>query len=993
MADEPQKKPHLSALVGHTNGLTKPASLAATGTRSTGGGGGGATASSKKLVIKNFRERPKLPDNYTQDTWQKLHEAVGAIQSSISIKYNLEELYQAVENLCSYKVSATLYKQLRQVCEEHVKAQILQFREDSLDSLLFLKKINKCWQDHCRQMIMIRSIFLFLDRTYVLQNSVLPSIWDMGLELFRNHIISDKQVQTKTIDGILLLIERERNGEAVDRSLLRSLLSMLSDLQVYKESFEQRFLEETNCLYAAEGQRLMQEREVPEYLHHVNKRLEEEGDRVITYLDHSTQKPLIACVEKQLLGEHLSAILQKGLDSLLDENRIPDLTQTYQLFSRVKGGQQILLQHWSEYIKNFGTTIVVNPEKDKDMVQELLDFKDKVDHIIEVCFQKNEKFINLMKESFETFINKRPNKPAELIAKYVDSKLRAGNKEATDEELERILDKIMIIFRFIHGKDVFEAFYKKDLAKRLLVGKSASVDAEKSMLSKLKHECGAAFTSKLEGMFKDMELSKDVMVQFKQMIKLQEVFKTFYLGKHSGRKLQWQTTLGHAVLKAEFKEGKKEFQVSLFQTLVLLMFNEGDEFSFEEIKMATGVGFLQASSSFEVKDSSGKVCIIADLTVAFSVEYKNNGQKEFVHFFLPQNASVDSQSSCGKDNASHPVLVLDFGAGHSLTLNFSESADKYQVEELVFHYNLSDATLFPNSTTGEVKTVSQKSIIQAHMGTKYRCINSKHINMKNVNVTFSNVTLEAYLTNGTFSVNKTECAEDKVSTTTVVPTTPKRTTSQVPTTNPTPTSSPSNPAVGKYNVTGPNGTCVLAYMGLQLNITYQKKDEKMGLDLLNFIPRNTTSSGRCDNTSALLNLTFEKTNVIFQFALNSSAEKFFLQGVNVSTILSPEAKNPEFKASKNNMSELRASVGNSYKCSSEENLQVTDQAFVNVFNVQIQIFKIDGDKFGPVEECQLDENNMLIPIIVGAALAGLVLIVLIAYLIGRKRSHAGYQTI
>uniref|UniRef100_A0A8C9F6A4 Cullin-4B n=1 Tax=Pavo cristatus TaxID=9049 RepID=A0A8C9F6A4_PAVCR len=539
MADEAQKKPHLSALVGHTNGLTKPASLAAA-TRG-GGGGGGAAAASKKLVIKNFRERPKLPDNYTQDTWHKLHEAVAAIQSSTSIKYNLEELYQAVENLCSYKVSATLYKQLRQVCEDHVKAQILQFREypfpvcctDSLDSLLFLKKINKCWQDHCRQMVIV---------------VIFSNPYD-------------------------------------------------SMIKVYKESFEQRFLEETNCLYAAEGQRLMQEREVPEYLHHVSKRLEEEGDRVITYLDHSTQKPLIACVEKQLLGEHLTAILQKGLDNLLDENRISDLTQTYQLFSRVKGGQQILLQHWSEYIKNFGTTIVVNPEKDKDMVQELLDFKDKVDHIIEVCFQKNEKFINLMKESFETFINKRPNKPAELIAKYVDSKLRAGNKEATDEELERILDKIMIIFRFIHGKDVFEAFYKKDLAKRLLVGKSASVDAEKSMLSKLKHECGAAFTSKLEGMFKDMELSKDVMVQFKQvpsdcvyMIKLQEVFKTFYLGKHSGRKLQWQTTLGHAVLKAEFKEGKKEFRVSLFQTLVLLMFNEGDEFSFEEIKMATGIG-------------------------------------------------------------------------------------------------------------------------------------------------------------------------------------------------------------------------------------------------------------------------------------------------------------------------------------------------------------------------------------------------------------------
>ena len=68
----------------------------------------------------------------------------------------------------------------------------------------------------------------------------------------------------------------------------------------------------------------------------------------------------------------------------------------------------------------------------------------------------------------------------------MDARLRSGNKEASEEELEKILDKLLILFRFIHGKDVFEAFYKKDLAKRLLVGKSASFDAEKSMLLKLK---------------------------------------------------------------------------------------------------------------------------------------------------------------------------------------------------------------------------------------------------------------------------------------------------------------------------------------------------------------------------------------------------------------------------------------------------------------------------------------------------------------------------
>lgn len=65
------------------------------------------------------------------------------------------------------------------------------------------------------------------------------------------------------------------------------------------------------------------------------------------------------------------------------------------------------------------------------------------------------------------------------------------------------------------GKDVFEAFYKKDLAKRLLLGRSSSIDAEKACISKLKAECGAQFTTKLEGMFKDVELSHDVVAGFR----------------------------------------------------------------------------------------------------------------------------------------------------------------------------------------------------------------------------------------------------------------------------------------------------------------------------------------------------------------------------------------------------------------------------------------------------------------------------------------------
>ena len=47
------------------------------------------------------------------------------------------------------------------------------------------------------------------------------------------------------------------------------------------------------------------------------------------------------------------------------------------------------------------------------------DFKEKLNNVIEICFAKNEKFMNGLKESFEYFINQRQNKPAELIGIYL----------------------------------------------------------------------------------------------------------------------------------------------------------------------------------------------------------------------------------------------------------------------------------------------------------------------------------------------------------------------------------------------------------------------------------------------------------------------------------------------------------------------------------------------------------------------------------------------
>lgn len=111
----------------------------------------------------------------------------------------------------------------------------------------------------------------------------------MGLDLFRNHIAMNSTVQKKTVDGLLMLIEKERNGDTVDRTLLKSLFRMLSDLQIYQEAFEEKFLVATKNLYQAEGQKKMQELEMPDYLQHVDKRLADENERLLHYLDPVTK--------------------------------------------------------------------------------------------------------------------------------------------------------------------------------------------------------------------------------------------------------------------------------------------------------------------------------------------------------------------------------------------------------------------------------------------------------------------------------------------------------------------------------------------------------------------------------------------------------------------------------------------------------------------------------------------------------------------------------
>ena len=99
------------------------------------------------------------------------------------------------------------------------------------------------------------------------------------------------------------------------------------------------------------------------------------------------------------------------------------------------------------YVKHKAGDYVTDDKNNSRMVQNLINLKVNIDRVLKECFDNKESFHGSLKEAFEYSINLRQNRPAELVAKYIDSKLRSGNKGGGDEELETILDGVLVIFR------------------------------------------------------------------------------------------------------------------------------------------------------------------------------------------------------------------------------------------------------------------------------------------------------------------------------------------------------------------------------------------------------------------------------------------------------------------------------------------------------------------------------------------------------------------
>lgn len=515
-----------------------------------------------------------------------------------------------------------LYQNLKKYLQGHL-AEVHKDSKKHVDEALLTFYIKE-WQRYTTAAKYVNHLFRYLNRHWVKRETDegkkdIYEVYILHLVQWREELFS--KISGKVMDAVLMMVEKQRNGETIDQQQIKSIVdsfvslgldetdSTKSTLDVYRYNFEIPFLEDTKKYYQKESAAFISENPVVEYMKKAERRLEEERERVGLYLHPEIMNGLLKVCHQALVTDH-SSKLRDTFQQLLDADRKDDMARMYRLLALIPEGLEPLRNKFEAHVRRSGLANVTRVASEgenldpKIYVEALLEIHTQYRKLVDEAFTSESEFVRSLDNACKEFVNRNDvckagsSRSPELLAKYSDSLLKKNIKSTEEDDLELSLKQIMTIFKYIEDKDVFLKFYHRMLAKRLVNSSSTSDDAETSMISKLKEACGFEYTNKLQRMFQDIQTSKDLNNEYStyqdkllddddkkgmvdahynilgtgfwplqtpttkfvpppEIVKTYTRFQNYYFEKHNGRKLSWLWQLTKGEIKANYIKNAK----------------------------------------------------------------------------------------------------------------------------------------------------------------------------------------------------------------------------------------------------------------------------------------------------------------------------------------------------------------------------------------------------------------------------------------------------
>ncbi|KAG6525394.1 hypothetical protein ZIOFF_015350 [Zingiber officinale] len=279
-------------------------------------------------------------------------------------------LYTTIYNMCTQKpphdYSQQLYDKYRESFEEYITSMVLPSLREKHDEFM-LRELVKRWLNHKVMVRWLSRFFHYLDRYFIARRS-LPPLNEVGLTCFRELVYHE--VKGKVKDAVISLIDRECEGEQIDRALLKNVLDIfveigLGNMECYENDFEADLLEDTAAYYSRKASNWILEDSCPDYMLKAEECLKREKDRVAHYLHSTSEQKMLEKVQHELLFAYASQLLEKehsGCHALLRDDKVEDLSRMYRLFCRISRGLDPVSQIFKQHVTAEGTALVKQAE-------------------------------------------------------------------------------------------------------------------------------------------------------------------------------------------------------------------------------------------------------------------------------------------------------------------------------------------------------------------------------------------------------------------------------------------------------------------------------------------------------------------------------------------------------------------------------------------------------------------------------------------------------